>query len=96
MTTPTETATEFVRTGFGGLGIDNFGPYIRIITELLEYQIAQERERCAKIVDMRAKVWNDAVKSGAHENCAMSLAEECEDIAAAIRGTFGQSTVGET
>lgn len=42
-------------------------------------------ERCAKIVDMRAKVWEDAAKADVHGNCAMSLWEECEDIAQAIR-----------
>jgi len=50
--------------------------------------VRDERERCASIVDARAKLWNDAVKGGAHEDCSMSLAEECEDIARAIRGTL--------
>lgn len=44
-----------------------------------------ERERCAKLVDARAQLWNNAAKVGMHSDCSMSLAEECEDIAAAIR-----------
>ena len=39
-----------------------------------------ERERCAKIVESRVAVWKKA-----DGPCAMSLEEECEDIAAAIR-----------
>lgn len=61
------------------------------LEQLTEYELRAtmaERERCAGIVDARAKLWNDAVKGGAHEDCSMSLAEECEDIGRAIRGTL--------
>ena len=44
--------------------------------------IAAERERCAKICDQRAATWT---AQRAPDTCAMSLEEECEDIAAAIR-----------
>jgi hypothetical protein len=47
--------------------------------------IKQERARCAAIVMARAAKWNEAAQAGAHGDCAESLADECEDIAVAIR-----------
>lgn len=57
--------------------------------KIVREEIEAERERCARIADMRAGIWKEAVEGSAHENCAMSLWEECEDIANAIR-THGQ------
>jgi hypothetical protein len=42
--------------------------------------IAAERERCAKICDMRAAIFKLTSNT-----CSLPLEEECEDIAAAIR-----------
>jgi hypothetical protein len=42
--------------------------------------VAAERERCAKICDMRAAIWRDR-----RGMCSLPLEEECEDIADAIR-----------
>jgi hypothetical protein len=47
--------------------------------------VMAERERCLAIVKCRIDLWNKAVREGCHEDCSMSLAEECEDIHAAIR-----------
>jgi hypothetical protein len=43
-----------------------------------------ERERCAALVAERAAKWNDAARADMHAPCAESLADECEDIVAAI------------
>lgn len=47
--------------------------------------IDAERARCLAIVGQRLKLWNDAAQADVHGDCALSIAEECEDIAAAIQ-----------
>jgi hypothetical protein len=42
-------AREFVETGFRSLGVPSLEPYIKIIAELIEFAIVEERERCAKV-----------------------------------------------
>ena len=48
-----------------------------------EAALAAERERCANIAVKRAVFWRSQVTDA--PDCSMSLEEECEDIAAAIR-----------
>ena len=55
------------------------GPVSRIRDQIAT-AVADERERCAKICDMRAKLF--ALEGG---ECGLSLQEECEDLAHAIR-----------
>lgn len=58
--------------------------------------VAAERERCAKLVQARADMWNEHAKIGRSGDCSESLADECEDIVAAIRrGEQPSSTGGE-
>lgn len=44
----------------------------------------EERERCAQLVKDRAAKWNAEARANGHGRCSESLADECEDIAAAI------------
>lgn len=46
----------------------------------------EERERCIAAVMERAAKWADHARHANHSDCSDSLAEECEDIAVAIRG----------
>lgn len=41
-------------------------------------------ERCAQVAKQRADHWNKEAKGDARQTCAESLADECEDIFAAI------------
>jgi hypothetical protein len=51
----------------------------------LQAALTLERERCAQLVLARARLWNDHARAGHPGDCAESLADECEDIVAAIR-----------
>lgn len=42
-------------------------------------------EAAAQVAESRAKVWEEATRADMHSPCAMSLWEECEDIAQHIR-----------
>lgn len=56
--------------------------------QLAEYELRAtmaERKRCATIVEQRAALWQKRVEADVHGECAMSLLEECDEIAAAIR-----------
>lgn len=59
--------------------------HIQITAEDVADAIAIERERCAQLVLARAKLWNDHARTAHPGECAESLADECEDIVAAIR-----------
>lgn len=58
---------------------------IRSYDEGYDEGVAAERARCVALVQHRVKLWNDSLRADMHGDCAMSLAEECEDIAAAIQ-----------
>lgn len=55
-----------------------------LIRDAMEEAAEQEKDRCLAIVGHRTKIWREAAIAGVHEDCAMSLWEECEDIGAAI------------
>lgn len=56
----------------------------RDLAACIDVALAAERERCVKIVRDRAAKWNEHAKAGHPGDCAESLADECEDILAAI------------
>jgi len=49
--TQEQRAREFVTPAFTELGVNSLEPYIKIVAELIDGAVIEERERCAKIAD---------------------------------------------